>query len=323
MKPAAHAEPSPAKIVALPLVAPAPSGMSLAASYRYCESLCRSKHNNYPIASFFARSTLRDHIYAAFAFARIADDYADEPMYEGQRARALDEWEGMLTSTYFRRVPDHPVFVALADTIKRYQLPITEFRQLLAGIRADLDTTSYATSDELVRHCKQAAAPLGHLFLYIAGYSQPHQLAFADDLACALAFTRMLQQLDADLARGRQYLPSEDLRHFGVTPADLLARRASPAADALIRFEVARARAWLMRARPLIDSVGPDIAVELALMWHGAGRMLTKIERAGSGVLTQPPRLTRLDKAIALGHAIAWRGSSLTPRAASLAKRFV
>lgn len=300
-----------------------PSQLSLAASYRYCESLCRSKHNNYPIASFFARSTLRDHIYASFAFARIADNYADEPAYEGHRAQALDEWESMLTNTYFRRVPDHPVFAALADTIARCNLPITEFRNLLAGIRADLDTTSYTTVEELARHCKQVAAPLGHIFLYIAGYSQPHHLAFADDLACALAFTRMLQQLEANLARGRQYIPTEDLRHFGVTQADLLARRPSPAMDALLRFEVARARAWLMRARPLVDEVGPDIAVELALMWHGCARMLDKIEAAGSRVMQTPPRLGRADKALALGRAMAWRGTSLTPRAFSLAKRYL
>lgn len=297
--------------------------MSVTASYRYCESLCRATHNNYPIASFFARSTLRDHIYAAFAFARIADDYADEPAYEGHRAQALDEWEGMLTATYFRRPPDHPVFIALADTIAACRLPFTEFRALMAGIRADLDTSSYATAEELRRHFRDAAAPLGHLFLYIAGYHEPQHLAYADDLACALALTRTLQHVDADLARGRQYIPAEDLRHFGVTSAELAARRRTPAMDALVRYQAARARAWLMRARPLADQVGPDIAVELALMWHGAERMLAKIEHLGGGVLHHAPRLTKRDKALALGKAIAWRGTSLGPRIYALAGRYV
>src|SRR6202142_4463635 len=119
------------------LAVPLPPTLELGACYRYCEALCRARHHNYPVASFFARSKLRKHIWAIFAFARVADDFADEPAYEGRRSRELDRWEEQLHQAYFGATPDHPVFVALADTVKQFSLPITELTALLSGFRTD------------------------------------------------------------------------------------------------------------------------------------------------------------------------------------------
>lgn len=299
-----------------PAVAPTPSseGLELGACYRYCEALCRSRSHNYPVASFLARSALRKHIWAIFAFARVADDFVDEPAHEGRRALELDRWEAMLHQTYFGQPPAHPVLLALADTVARFQLPITEFAALLSGLRVDLETHRYATFAELRGYTAQAAEPLGHLLLYVGGYRAPELLAFADDLASGLAMTRLLQDVPADLARGRLYLPAEDLRHFGVTEAMLRERSTAPEVSALLRYQVARTRALFARSRPLIDRVGGDLAVELALMWHGGDRMLSKIDAAGAAALTVRPRLTTADKARALAHALAWRGQTLGPR---------
>src|SRR5262245_51333280 len=121
------------------LAVPLPPTLELDACYRYCEALCRARHHNYPVASFFTRSHLRKHVYAMFAFARVADDFADEPAYEGRRARELDRWEEQLHAAYFGRTPEHPVFVALSDTIKKFALPITEFSALMSGLRTDLE----------------------------------------------------------------------------------------------------------------------------------------------------------------------------------------
>src|SRR6478736_7167936 len=108
------------------LAVPLPPTLELEACYRYCEALCRARHHNYPVGSMFARSELRKHIFALFAFARVADDFADEPAYEGRRARELDRWEEQLHQAYFGAPSDHPVFVALAETVKQFSLPITE-----------------------------------------------------------------------------------------------------------------------------------------------------------------------------------------------------
>src|SRR4029077_9125758 len=184
------------------LAVPLPATLELTGFYRYCEALVHSKHHNYPVGSMFARSHLRKHIFALFAFARVADDFADEAAYEGRRARELDRWEEQLHAAY-RGHAEHPVFVALADTVDKFALPITEFTELLSGFRTDLERRRYATFSELRSYTRQAAEPIGRLLLYIAGYRAPELHAFADDLSTAVAIARLIQDVPADWRRGR------------------------------------------------------------------------------------------------------------------------
>jgi hydroxysqualene synthase len=302
------------------LAVPLPPTLELEACYGYCEALCRARHHNYPVASMFARSALRKHIFALFAFARVADDFADEPSYEGRRVRELDRWEEQLHATY-RGTAEHPVFVALAETVDRFALPITEFTELMSGFRTDLERRRYATFDELRGYTRQAAEPIGRLLLYIGGYRAPELHAFAEDMATAIAVARLVQDIPSDFARGRVYVPAQDLRHFGVTEADIATRRVSPAVGNLIRYEVARTRALFERSRPLVDVVGSDLAVELALTWHGGMRILDKIEAAGPRSFAQRPHLGQLDKALVVARALAWRGETLPPRTLHLVQR--
>lgn len=304
------------------LAVPLPASLELEACYRYCEALCRARHHNYPVASMFARSQLRKHIFALFAFARVADDFADEIAFEGRRTRELDRWEEQLHAAY-RGHADHPVFVALADTVDKFALPITEFTELLSGFRTDLERRRYATFDELRAYTRQAAEPVGRLLLYIGGYRAPELHAYAEDLSTAIAVARLIQDVPADWNRGRVYLPHEDLRHFGVTEADIASRRITAAVGNLVRYEVARTRALFERARPLVDVVGPDLAVELALTWHGGMRILDKIEHVGKRLFAERPQLGALDKAIVVGRALAWRGETLPPRTMHLAQRLL
>jgi hydroxysqualene synthase len=302
------------------LAVPLPPTLELEACYGYCEALCRARHHNYPVASMFARSALRKHIFALFAFARVADDFADESSYEGRRVRELDRWEEQLHAAY-RGTAEHPVFVALAETVDRFALPITEFTELMSGFRTDLERRRYATFDELRGYTRQAAEPIGRLLLYIGGYRAPELHAFAEDMATAIAVARLVQDIPSDWARGRVYVPAQDLRHFGVTEADIATRRISPAVGNLVRYEVARTRALFERSRPLVDVVGSDLAVELALTWHGGMRILDKIEDMGSKLFAQRPRLGQLDKALVVARALAWRGETLPPRTLHLLQR--
>jgi squalene synthase HpnC len=305
---------TPALAVALPPT------LELDACYRYCEALCRARHHNYPVASMFARSHLRKHIFALFAFARVADDFADEPQYEGRRARELDRWEEQLQLAY-RGSAEHPVFVALADTVDKFALPITEFIELMSGYRTDLERRRYATFDELRAYTRLSAEPIGRLLLYIGGYRAPELHAYAEDLGSAIAVTRLIQDVPADWQRGRVYLPAEDLRHFGVSESDIANRRVSGAIGALVRYEVARTRALFERARPLVDIVGADLAVELALSWHGGMRILEKIEGVGPRLFAERPQLGTSDKALVLARALKWRGETLPPRTLHLLSR--
>jgi squalene synthase HpnC len=300
---------------------PVPATLELDACYRYCEALCRARHHNFPVASFFARTAIRKHFWAIFAFARVADDFADEAAYEGRRSLELDRWEEHLHKCYFGAPPEHPVFVALQDTIKKFSLPITEFSRLLSGFRTDLEVRRFATIRDLRSYTAESAEPVAHLLLYVAGYRAPELHAYAADLASGLALARLLQDIPADLDRGRIYIPQEDLRHFGVREEDLAARRSTTELGALVRYEVARTRALFERARPLVEKVGPDLGVELGLMWHGGQRILEKIADAGSHVLEHRPRLDAADKAVVVTKALAWRGDTIGPRAINLARR--
>jgi squalene synthase HpnC len=304
------------------LAVPLPPSLELDACYRYCEALVHAKHHNYPVGSMFARSHLRKHIFALFAFARVADDFADEGAYEGRRARELDRWEEQLHAAY-RGHADHPVFVALADTVDKFALPITEFTELLSGFRTDLERRRYATFDELLSYTRQAAAPIGRLLLYIGGYRAPELHAYAEDLSTAIAIARLIQDVPSDWERGRVYLPIEDLRHFGVSETDIASRRVSASVGNLVRFQVARARSLFERARPLVDIIGADLAVELALTWHGGMRILDKIEGTGKRLFAHRPRLNKADKALVVARAIAWRGETLPPRTMHLAQRLL
>ncbi|MDB4960994.1 MAG: squalene synthase HpnC [Myxococcales bacterium] len=305
------------------LAVPLPPSLELEACYGYCEALVRARHHNYPVGSMFARSHLRKHIFAMFAFARVADDYADEAQYEGRRARELDRHEEQLHAAY-RGHADHPLFVALADTVDKFALPITEFAELMSGIRTDLERRRYSTFDELRSYTRQAAEPVGRLLLYIGGYRAAELHAYSEDLSSAVAIARLIQDIPADFQRGRVYIPAEDLRHFGVTEADIANRRNTPAVGALVRYEVARTRALFERARPLVDIVGADLAVELALTWHGGMRILDKIDRVGANLFAaERPSLTTADKAMVLTRALAWRGETLPPRSFHLLSRLL
>ncbi len=302
------------------LAVPLPASLDLAACYRYCEALVHAKHHNYPVGSMFARSALRKHIFALFAFARVADDFADEAQYEGRRSRELDRWEEQLNDAYRGRA-DHPVFIALADTVDKFDLPITEFTELLSGFRTDLERRRYATFDELRSYTRQSAEPIGRLLLYIGGYRSAELMEYADDLSSAVAMARLIQDVSSDWKRGRVYIPAEDLRHFGVTELDIAGARATPSVAALIRYEIARTRALFERARPIVDIVGADLAVELALTWHGGMRILDKIDSVGAQLLAAKPRLNTADKALVLARALAWRGETLPPRTVHLISR--
>ncbi len=291
-----------------------PEPLELEACYHYCEAVARARHHNFPVASFFVPHYLRRHMWAVYAFARTADNFADEPSFEGRRARELDAWEERLERCYFGETPDHPVFVALSDTVRRFELPITEFAALVSGFRTDLEVGRYATFNELRSYTALATEPVGHLFLYLGGYRDPVLHRYADDLATGLSLARLLQDLPADIERGRVYLPTEDLRHFGVSEEDIRLRRVSPQIGALVRYEVARTRALFERARPLIDAMGSNLAIEMALIWHGGMHILDKIQRAGKNLLTKRPMLNTLDKSVVVARALAWRGSSALGR---------
>src|SRR5262249_18701649 len=181
-------------------VPPAPSGKNLepAACFAYCEAVAHAHHENFPVGSLFLPRALRPHMAALYAFARFADDFADEPAYEGRRAEELDRWDDLLLAMFHDRA-EHPVFVAPAETLRRFDLPMSPFADMLQAFRMDLATRRYATFGDLMAYVERAARPIGRLILYVFGARDAERQRYGDELATALALTSFWQDIRRDL----------------------------------------------------------------------------------------------------------------------------
>ena len=293
--------------------APAPSGpipwldapagpWTVERAYGYCEEFARAHTERFPVASRLVPAEMRPHLIALYAFARLADDFADEPQYEGRRIEALDRWEEELHRC-FHGEATHPVFIALAETIERRDLPLPPLEDMLTAFRMDIDVKRYATFQALRGYTMRSADPVGRLLLSLFGYRQPELFRYADEISTALQLTNFWQDVAADAARGHIYIPAEDLHFFGVTEADVRALKPSKPLRDLLRFQVARTRALYEHGRPLLDLLGNDLRMELTLIWLIGTAILDKIEAADHDVFSHRPEITRRDKAVIMARA--------------------
>jgi squalene synthase HpnC len=304
-----HVDPSP---VTPPrsLLEPPPGPWPLDRAYGYCESIVRSHYENFPVASRFVPERLRPHLWAVYAFARTADDFADEPRYAGIRSEALEYWGAQLLRC-FHGEADHPVFIALRDTVEKRDIPITPFDDLLTSFRMDLGVRRYATYQDLCGFTRLSAEPVGRALLYVFGYRDPALHRYSDALCTGLQQANLWQDVGMDLGRDRIYVPAEDLHHFGVTEASLRDHEVGDAFRALMRFEVARTRALFERGRPLTSAVGRDMAAELKLIWLAGVAVLDEIEAAHYDVLRRRPLLRGPQKLRILGRWLGWEAGQL------------
>lgn len=301
---------------------------SLEAARAYCRRLARSHYENFSVATWFLPARLRQHFFNLYAYCRISDDLGDE-VGDPQRALALlDEWEAELNATYLSLVepplrdirrdpetllpeppvrhpaaPRHPVFIALRETIRELDIPKQPFADLLVAFRQDQRVTRYETFDDLLGYCRYSANPVGHLVLYICGYSDEQRQQLSDCTCTALQLANFWQDVWHDYQKGRIYLPLEDLRRFGVSEDDIARRRATPQFLELMCFEVARAREWFQRGLPLASKVDRQLATDLALFTRGGQEILNAIERQGYDVLRRRPVISPRRKLLLVGRA--------------------
>lgn len=279
-----------------------PGPWSVHRAYHYCEQFAQDHHESYPVASHFVPAELRPHLVALYAFARAADDFADEPAYEGRRTEALDLWEAELHRC-FHGEATHPVFVALHDTIEKRELPLPPFEDLLQAFRMDMQVRRYATFASLRSYTARSADPVGRLLLGLFGYRDLDLVRFADEISTGLQLTNFWQDVATDAANDKIYLPAEDLHFFGVTEAELKALKPTRGLRDLLRFQVARTRAIYEKGRPLLGRLDNDLKLELALIWLVGMALLDKIEASDFDVFTQRPTIGTRDKARVLAQA--------------------
>ena len=272
-----------------------PAAPSLEQSRAYCERLARSHYENFSVASWFLPARLRQHFFNVYAYCRISDDLGDEVGNPAASLLLLDQWQRELDACYAGS-PRHPVFVALAETVRKFEIPQHEFSDLLTAFRQDQTITRYETFDDLLGYCRNSANPVGHLVLYLCGYRDAERQKLSDYTCTALQLANFWQDVSVDYAKGRIYLPLESLRRFGVSEEDLTAERNTSSFCEMMRFEVARAREWFERGLPLVGKVDKELAIDLELFTRGGQEILNAIEKQGYAVLGRRPSISKSRK---------------------------
>jgi squalene synthase HpnC len=272
---------------AIPKLAP-----SLEEAQEYCRHLARTHYENFSVATWFLPKKLRQDFFNVYAYCRISDDLGDEVDDATASLILLDEWQQQLDACYEGN-PRHPVFVALTETVRKFEIPEHEFSDLLIAFRQDQTVTRFETFDDVLAYCRYSANPVGHLVLYLCGYRDAERQQLSDYTCTALQLANFWQDVTVDYAKGRIYLPLEDLRHFSVSEEDLQQNRNTPAFCEMMKFEVERAREWFQRGLPLVQKVDNAFAVDLELFTRGGQEILNAIERQGFAVLGSRPVISK------------------------------
>ncbi len=268
---------------------------SEAEAREYCRRLARSHYENFSVASWFLPAKLRQHFFNVYAYCRISDDLGDEVGDTASSLQLLDQWETELNACYGGH-PRHPVFVALAETVRKFEIPKHEFADLLTAFRQDQSIGRYETFNDLLGYCRYSANPVGHLVLYLCGYRDSERQLLSDYTCTALQLANFWQDVTADFAKGRIYLPLEDLRRFGVGEEVIQSGENTSAFCEMMSFEVERAREWFSQGIPLIARVDRALAIDLELFSRGGQEILKAVERQHYAVLGRRPVISKFRK---------------------------
>jgi squalene synthase HpnC len=276
----------------------------------YCSRLARIHYENFTVASVLLPRYLIRHFHTVYAYCRWADDLADESGGGPHALSLLRWWREELLSCYDGK-PHHPVFVALRDTIERFDMPPQPFLDLLFAFEQDQLVKRYRTFSQLLDYCRCSANPVGRLVLYLCGTFDDDRAALSDHICTALQLANFWQDVGRDFDLGRVYLPREDRERFGYSDDDLDSRRFTPAFAELMRFEVDRTRDLFYRGMPLVERMPPLMQADIELFLQGGLAILRKIEQGDYNVWARRPTLAKWEKGTLLAGAL-WR--RLRPR---------
>lgn len=281
------------------------------AAYAACLRLARQHYENFPVASRLLPAAARPHIAAVYAFARIADDFADEgDRSDEARIALLDDWQQRLHRAAAGDAPTDQsdsamIFVAVGDTIRRCGLDVSLFDDLLSAFKQDVLVKRYETWDDLLDYCRRSANPIGRLVLRIAGYRDDRLDVASDNVCSALQLANHWQDLGVDWRRGRLYLPLSVVRASGADLNDLGRRRMSPEWQSSMRTAVEYTRSLFRAGRPVADGVRGRLRWELRATWLGGMRVLDRLEAVGYDMFRSRPKLGVAD-ALAIGWRSIW-----------------
>jgi squalene synthase HpnC len=283
----------------IPEVAP-----SLDEARAWCKRLAESHYENFHVASWFLPADLRPHFHSIYAYCRVSDDLGDEVGDPAQALALLEQWGRELDACYEGRAR-HPVFVALAETIRECFIPKEPFADLLVAFRRDQIVSRYETIDDVLNYCRYSANPVGRLVLYVCGESNEENFRLSDLTCTALQLANFWQDVREDYARGRIYIPKNDMEVFRVSEEQIAEGVATPEFRGLMRCEVEQARSLFEEGLPLIGRVHRDLALDLDLFSRGGLEILRAIERQGYDVLSARPAISKSRKLALLLRAVS------------------
>ena len=272
-----------------------PKPLRPAQGRRYCRRLAHRHYENFTVASWLLPWRLRQHFYNVYAYCRWADDLADETGDPAKSLVLLDWWEKELRDCYAGNVR-HPVFVALADTIRRFAIPIDPFIDLLVAFRQDQRVRFYDDLAQLTEYCRYSANPVGRLVLYLGKCHSPERTPLADSICTGLQLANFWQDVARDYDMGRIYLPTAEQTRFGYT-AEMFARReVNDAFRRLLAAQVDLAEGYLRAGLPLVRWMPLELQLDVALFIHGGLAILRAIRQQNYDVWTSRPEVSRKTK---------------------------
>ncbi len=268
---------------------------TLARSYAYCERLARREAGNFYHAFRLLPRAQRRAMCALYAFMRVADDLSDGPEPVPAKRLLLDDWRRRLDLA-LSGTATHPLHPAFAHTVGTFGIPRKYLVNVLDGVGMDLEPVRYDTFADLYPYCYRVASAVGLACIHVWGFDDPGAMAHAEAAGIAFQLTNILRDLAEDAARGRVYLPREDLDRFGYTEEQLCRGERDDNFRALMRFEVERARSFYEQARPLAALLRPAGRVVFLVMARTYRGLLDEIERRDYDVFRERVRLSRWHK---------------------------
>ncbi len=283
-------------------------GSGLEGAYAHCAAIARAHYENFPVASWLVPRRMRPHVAAIYAFARTADDFADDPGHApDDRLRRLDTWRAQLHRTVRGEPSDDPVFRALGHTIQACSLPVELFDDLLSAFRQDVTVHRYETWDDLLDYCGRSANPVGRLVLRVALVDRPDADRASDAMCSALQLANFWQDFGVDWRNGRLYVPREESAKAGGAERHLAGERMTDEWKAALAASVVVTRALFEAGRPVADFVRGRLKYELRATWLGGMRILDKVERSGYDTLHHRPSLGVPDAVRIAAGTLLWR----------------
>jgi squalene synthase HpnC len=269
---------------------------SLHSAEQVTSSLARDHYENFSVISWVLPRHLRQDFCNIYAFCRVADDLSDEVHAPEVSLECLDRFREQTRACYAGENAN-AVFTALSGTIRRHDIPIEPFLDLISAFEQDQRVRRYETFGDLLGYCRGSANPVGRLVLYVCGYRDVERQRLSDFTCTALQLTNFWQDVKRDLADlDRIYLPGESMRRFGVDEEQLRAGRCDDNYRALIRFEVDRAETMFAQGDPLLPLLDSTVRPQIALFSKGGRAILGAIRRQNYDTLTHRPVLSKWQK---------------------------